>query len=369
MLLLIERYLERKDKVHLFTYEKPEYMGDLGEKINFEKLPRFYPKMARRPRVFFKLTLIPLLLCWLKAIFIFRRTKIIVVDQEGLLTAYKIFPKRLNRFNYISFEIFVANEMTDPDRKELKKEEISLLKKGLNCLLIQDRSRHALFTEENTGCNFKQVAYLPVAPTQNDREEKIFFPVQTPKEKKTIIYSGSILPWAGILEILEQLKENWHPDYQLVVHYRFPEIKNKIVEKIKKLESAGFPVTLVVKKIDYSNYYNFLKQFDAGFATYVPKNLSERGMDGKNFETIGLASGKFNAQMMLGMPTLTTNNEIFKTLKETYNFGYVMQSFKDVKDGLIALESDQKIMQKEAKQLYQQVLNPKLYVEEFLILS
>ncbi|SOD18640.1 hypothetical protein [Pedobacter xixiisoli] len=369
MLVLIEKYLERKDRVHLFTYEKPEYMGDLDGKIHFEKLPSFYPRMARRPKIFFKATLMPLLLCWFKTIFLFRRTKIIVVDQEGLLTAYKIFPRQLHRFNYISFEIFVAKEMSNAEQKEIKQEEIALLRKGLNSLLIQDQYRHALFMEENQGCKFKKVVYLPVAPILKSQGKGIYCPVQTPKGKKTIIYSGSIMAWAGILDILEELQTNWHPNYQLVVHYRFPEIENPIVEKIKNLASAGLPVTLIVQKIDYVNYYDFLKQFDTAFATYIPNSKSAKGMDGKNFEIIGLASGKFNAQMMLGIPTLTTNNEIFRTLKEKYNFGYVMQSFKDIRKGLEVLEKEEIIMQNNAKQLYQEVLNPELHVNNFLLLS
>ncbi|MNJ97624.1 hypothetical protein D3C87_153770 [compost metagenome] len=369
MLVLIEKYLERKDSVHLFTYEKPEYMGDLEGKIHFEKLPSFYPRMARRPGIFFKATLMPLLLCWLKTIFLFRRTKIVVVDQEGLLTAYKIFPRQLHRFNYISFEIFVAKEMSNPQQLKIKQEELVLLRKGLNSLLIQDQYRYALFMEENQGCQFKQINYLPVAPSLKNQQKNVYYPVQIPQGKKSIIYSGSILPWAGILDILDQLQTNWHPNYQLVVHYRFPEIENPIVEKIKSLVFAGLPVTLVIQKIDYVNYYDFLKQFDAGFATYLPNYKSNIGMDGKNFEIIGLASGKFNAQMMLGIPTLTTNNPIFKILKEKYNFGYVMQSFKDIRQGLEVLEKEERIMQSEAKQLYQEVLNPELYVNNFLVLS
>ncbi|RZL30622.1 MAG: hypothetical protein EOO96_17755 [Pedobacter sp.] len=61
-----------------------------------------------------------------------------------------------------------------------------------------------------------------------------------PKGKKSIVYSGSLHLWSGIVEILAQLKNNWNPDFHLVVHYRFPEYDNDVIKTIKDLEEKGY---------------------------------------------------------------------------------------------------------------------------------
>ena len=366
MMLLMEKYVANGENVYLYTYQKPVGLGILGEKINFEILPKIYPTIARRPDIAFKYTLYPILICFFKSIFKLKIKKYLVVDQEGLLIFNKIFPSKLKYCNYISFEIFIGSEITNSRQSELKKQEIKLLEKGIYSLLIQGKYRRELFLTEHENCNIKNIFYLPVAPAQQVEFMETKEIITIPKGKKSIVYSGSLHLWSGIVEILEQLKNNWNSDFHLVVHYRFPEYENDVIRIIKDLEKNGYPITLCIKKFEGTAYYNFLKQFDAGFATYVSSPKSSYGIDGKNFEVIGLSSGKFNAQMMLGIPTITTNNNSFIDIYQNYKFGYIISDFAEIKNALTEVSKNAVEMSKEAKRLYQEVINQDLYIDEYV---
>ncbi len=369
MMLLMEKYVENGENIYLYTYEKPTGLGKLENKIHFEKLPRIFPRLARRPDIIFRYTLYPILVCLLKSIFSYKIKKYLAVDQEGLLIFNKIFPSKLKYCNYISFEIFIGNEITNERQAELKKQEIELLKRGVYSLLIQGKYRHKLFIDEHKGANIQKTFYLPVAPAKFTEIKKTNSIVPIPEGKKSIVYSGSLHLWAGIIEILEQVKNNWNPEFHLVIHYRFPEHDNPVIKTIEDLVKDGYPITFYIKKFVSTEYYSFLKQFDAAFATYISNPKSNYGIDGQNFEVIGLSSGKFNAQMMLGIPTITTNNHTFVDLFKKYKFGYVLFDFSDIKKALEEVGKNTEEMSKEAKRLYHEIIDPELYIDEYINLE
>ena len=366
MMLLMEKFIEKGENVYLYTYQKPIGLGDLAEKINFEKLPRIYPTLARRPDFLFQQTIIPAVICWFKSLFIYQTKKYIVIDQEGFLIFNKLFPSQLKKCNYISFEIFVSEEITDKRQLMLKQKENRLLQKGIATLLIQGKYRNTLFLEEHEGCNIGKTFFLPVSPPKFSQLGVAKYIVPIPKGKKSILYSGSLHLWSGILEVLDQVKNNWDSDFHMVIHYRFPEYDNEAIKVIQDLQKNGYPITLFIKKLINTEYYAFLQQFDFALATYKSNPKSFHGIDGKNFEIIGLSSGKFNTQMMMGIPTITTQSSFFSDFKKEYNFGYVLEDFSDLKNALGYVKLHQHKMSKEAKRLYAEVIDPDLYVDKYI---
>ncbi|MCY1517783.1 hypothetical protein D9M68_524810 [compost metagenome] len=365
-MLIMERLIKKGMNVYLYTYKRPEGLGDLDQKIHLEELPIIYPFMARRPDLLWRRTLLPALICWFKAFFVYKAKSNLVVDQEGFLTFSKLFPWKRKNCHYISFEIFIKNEITDGRQKILKSQEKKLLKKGISSLLIQGKYRYELFKEEHPGCNTERIYFLPVAPPKFQGEVKPDYIIPIPKGKKSIVYTGSLHHWAGILDLLDAFKNHWHPDFHLVIHYRFPEFQNPVIKVIQDLVANGYPVTLFIKKFVNEEYYPFLKQFNFALATYKSISKSYHGIDGKNFEIIGLASGKFNTQMMLGIPTITTKSRSFLDFKKDYNFGYVMDNFADIGQALAYCMQHEEEMRKEAKRLYAEVINPELYIEQYI---
>jgi hypothetical protein len=366
MMLLMEKLVDRGERVHLYTYEKPVSLGDLANKIHFKRLPKIYPIIARRPDYLFKQTILPAIVCWIKNVLIYKVKNFLVIDQEGFLIFHKLFPTKLKFCNYVSFEIFISDEITNERQKALKVKEKESLKKGIASLLIQGKYRNALFLEEHEECVIDKTFFLPVAPPKFELNHRFSDLISIPPGKKSIVYSGSLHEWAGILEILNEFKNNWDSDFHLIIHYRFPEYENPVIKIIQDLEKNGYPITLFVKKFINTDYYNFLQQFNVALATYKSMPKSYHGIDGKNFEIIGLSSGKFNTQMMMGIPTITTKSSSFLDFKKHYNFGYVLEDFSELKNALAYVKLREKEMSMEAKKLYNEVINPELYINHYI---
>lgn len=366
MMLLMEKLVEQGENVYLYTYQKPIGLGSLDGKIHFKKLPRIFPIMAKRPDYLFKRTILPAIQCWFNALFVYKTKEVLVIDQEGYLIYNQLFPNKTTSCNYVSFEIFVSEEITNKRQIELKLKENELLKKGVKTLLIQGKYRKELFLQEHEGCKIGQMFFLPVAPAKVSEIEEPRSIIPIPEGKKSIIYSGSLHLWSGILEVLEQVRNNWDPDFHMVIHYRFPEYDNEAIKVIQDMEREGYPITLFIKKFVNTEYYSFLQQFDVALATYKSNPKSYHGIDGKNFEIMGLASGKFNTQMMLGIPTITTYSSSFSDFKKNYNFGYVLNDFSELKTALGYVKIRREEMSKEAKRLYAEVISPDLYVDDYV---
>ncbi len=372
MLLLLQKFILNEEKVYLYTHEKPDYLGSITDKINYRQLPLFYPSQPRRPFLFIRKTIIPWLKCFYELTFKVKVNRFIGVDMDGLLSLFKIFPSKNKLFDYVSFEIFFLDEIKNNLFKKLKKMEIKYLQKGINSLLIQDSYRHKLFLKENVGCKIAHTHFVPVSPPKfraKFNKPLKEYTVEIPENKKSIIYSGCLYKWSGILEILNAMENHWDDDYYLVIHNRdLKIIDSEVIKTIEDYQEKGFPIILVHKEFEQTEYYQFLKQFNAGFATYVPFT-TDHHYDGKNFEEIGYASGKFNTFMMLGIPVITTASNSFNALYKNYCFGFIIKDFNEIGKALLFLKNNEERNKKEAQQLFDEILDPELYIDDYVALK
>jgi hypothetical protein len=115
---------------------------------------------------------------------------------------------------------------------------------------------------------------------------------------------------------------------------------------------------------DLRDYAAFLSRCYIGIATYFPNTVDV--FAGKNLQVIGLSSGKFSTYMMLGIPTITTSNIIYKELNKEYNFGETINTVTEIPNALnkIHLDYDQK--SEGCRSLYKNVLDPVSRIENLI---
>ncbi len=369
MLCIIEELIDRNIKIILFIHEIPIRINEkILNNIIFKKLPYIYPRIPRRPSIFFPNTFLPFFKAKMLS-FKYNFKDVVCVDPEGLIIASKLFPKLSRNYHYISFELFFLDEIKDHLIKKNKLKEISVLKKTIKSLLIQDKYRLKLFLEENKPYQINQTFLIPVAPIKpknyNTPTPKHLI-VHIPQNKKTLIYSGSLYKWSGLFDLLKEMEKKWNDDFHLVIHNRFPSnIYSPEILEIKSYIDKGLPISLVNLQLTYEDYFLFLKQFDVGLASYI-SFTSDSHYDGKNFEEIGYSSGKFNTYMMMGIPTITTKNNSFIDLLKTYNFGYIINDFSEMNKALSFISENHNSQSAEAKRLYNELMNPNLYISNYI---
>ncbi|KQC02423.1 hypothetical protein AQF98_02255 [Pedobacter sp. Hv1] len=369
MLCILEELIDRKIKIILFIHEIPTNIHEkISRNVIFKVLPFVYPRIPRRPSIFFPRTFFPYINAKLLT-FKYQIKEVICVDPEGLIIANKLFPNLKSNYNYISFELFFLDEIKDPLIRKNKLIEISILKKKIKSLLIQDKYRLKLFLEENKPYQIDETFYMPVAPVKPkhyDSPTPKKFLINIPNDNKSLIYSGSLYKWSGLFELLSEMEKKWNNDFHLVIHNRFINNTNSAeVKEIQAYIEKGLPVSIVNLQLSYEEYIPFLKQFDVGLATYL-SFTSDSHYDGKNFGEIGYSSGKFNTYMMMGIPTITTKNNSFNDLLKTYNFGYIINDFSEMSKALSSISENYDTQKHEAKRLYNEVMNPELYLSSYL---
>jgi hypothetical protein len=116
-------------------------------------------------------------------------------------------------------------------------------------------------------------------------------------------------------------------------------------------------ITFHNKPFYHTKDYNaFLSCCQIGLAIYIPNTIDF--FAGKNIIEIGLSSGKFSTYMMLGLPTVTTSNSIYKELNEIYDFGETIKNIEELPDKLNKIKSNYATKLKGCSEIFKNELDP-----------
>jgi hypothetical protein len=359
LVYLFEKMIEKEYKILFFGYEQIFIPSEIRNKITFCHLPFNFYEFKPGLRSIKKL---------LKQVYnvydTFKRKnkadKIICVDPMGLVIAGRI--NRIVKLPliYFSFEIFFEDEFYVQRKKIIKKHEMNY-SGGVNLVIVQDSKREKLLRAVN---NFSQdtiFEHIPVSPEPTDDYAKnydIYKELNIPKDKILIVYSGTLMAWSGISELLDLFPDKIPDKYWLIIHSHHKltdgdELKLKMEALIEKKYNITFH-----NKPFYENkdYYSFLHACHIGLATYFPNNIDV--FAGKNIKEIGLSSGKFSTYMMLGLPTITTTHSIYIKLNRKYGFGEIISVTGDIPEALERISDDIEGKRKNCYELYERELNP-----------
>lgn len=296
-----------------------------------------------------------------------RINNVLAVDPLGIIVGGRIkqlFCKNI-KLSYISFEIFFKKELSG-HYLSLKKKEI-YYSKFVDSLLIQDEKRRDLILYENNillpeNC----IALVPVSPMKIEVNTKpdIHSLLNIPKQKKLVVYSGSVGTWCGTKAIIEAFdKGYWSDNHWLVFHTRKSiQDDNLFYADLKRLD-ADPDMPFSMHPYPYGSFEGlavFLSGFDMALALYYPNN--ENPYYGQNMKEIGLSSGKFSMYMMLGLPTIVTPCDIYVELIKKYLFGAVISEIEKIGD-ILCTSSFSK---QNAFNLYEKELRPDKKLENYI---
>ncbi len=118
------------------------------------------------------------------------------------------------------------------------------------------------------------------------------------EEKKIVIYSGNLKPWALCAEIVDSV-EKWPSDYALIMHtWNTKIMQTPYVEKLKE-KAKGLPVYFSNEYIEYDQLAKTLSSADIGLAFYEDID--------KNFNEILYSSNKIGEYLKAGLAVICSD--------------------------------------------------------------
>lgn len=294
---------------------------------------------------------------------------ILAIDPYGLIMAGRVqrFCQKL-QIHYFSFELFFYNEVqVYPVVTKFKNSEVYYTNKVTSIVIQDSKRKELLIKENNISPKFNNWHLIPVASTQRNitKRRKYLKSDFGLKFSDTVyVHSGSIASWAGIDELITAIEKGLPLGVYLLIHNRFPfDPHDNKYQKLIELKKKGHNIIIHDAFFDsVDDYLDFLSCFDYGIAIYK----SDGGIyTGKNIEEIGLASGKFSAYMLAGLPTLLSNCGTYKEIIQHYKVGQIITEKYDL-NYHIRMATLKNINKETCNLLYEQVLDPDKRLDCFI---
>lgn len=249
------------------------------------------------------------------------------------------------------------NPIYGKDKKLLKTLEYEALQKTVEAVVIQNENRAKKFMAIN---RFEKRCYiLPVAAmgdTVSAKGTYLHDKFNIPADKRIVLYSGNIMPWAKCLEIVDNVR-HWPRGFCLVIHtWRKGAFLSGYGLEIAK-RAEGLPVFFSEEYMDYEDLALNLSSADIGLMFY-------EAID-ENFTEILFSSNKLAEYLKAGLPIVTSD---FATLKEFVHengIGCTISSMEELPGALSKIVSTYEIYHKNATACYQANLRFEKFFETF----
>jgi hypothetical protein len=271
------------------------------------------------------------------------------VDSAGLIAAFPHARKREVPVAYFSFEIFFADELSEPrDVREKTLEREANAHASLT--VAQDELRAGLLAAEN-GVDAGDMSRVPVAPSGpvvSERSNYLRDRLGIPADKIIVLHSGSFAPWTYSEELLESVS-SWPSTHVLVIHGHLGGVGRTVSgETDSRIYYSQGP-------LPPDEYTEMVSSADIGLALYKPVGPSR--FTQRNVANIGLASGKFGAYMKCGLPTVSVAQPTYVDLLGRYNFGADVPSMDALPGALTAVAQNAPAHREQAHRLFAEVLD------------
>lgn len=296
-------------------------------------------------------------------------THIIAIDPEGAMVAMRLLEsiKRMDiRCSYISYEILFSDEIIFAKEQKLKEYDLAYLRLCKE-VLIQDEVRGEMFRKEK-GLDLK-LHYAPVSPHlylgKSQNKDVIKRGLGLPLDKKILIYSGSLAPyakpdwWIKIAEVLPQ-------DFIfLFTCFDGKQFQDPNLARIGKVLSGKGNAFFVRKELPIDYYMQVLQACDVGIALFRP--VYTHWMNGRNIRQMGLSSGKFCNYVSSGLPVICdSDQDQFRKLAANYPIVQTITTPEEVPSKLQVIAEMGDGSSGYCSQLFNDVLNPYNGIKRYL---
>ena len=282
-------------------------------------------------------------------------------DQEaimisGILSKIKKVPNV-----YYSLEILTKEDIS----KEKGLRKILLLirrllenyfSKRAESTIIQDKYRAEVLIQD-MGIKKERIFLIPNSydfdPEKIKNIPDLDFPI--PKDKKVIIYAGSIIPEMAIEELVNSIKF-WPENTILILHtpYKTPYLEEII--KLIKNNNLEERVIVSVRKLSFEELFSLLKEAHIGISLYRFTN--------KSFELA--TSGKLNFYLVQGLPFISSRIPYVEDLIFKYNCGICVDKPKEIGEAVKKILDNYSEYSKNTKKCYEEELEFSKHFKKFL---
>lgn len=138
------------------------------------------------------------------------------------------------------------------------------------------------------------------------------------EEKTIVLYSGSIMPWALLVEIVESAN-NWNEKYVLVIHGGRYDVDylNKIIDIAKSKN-----IFISTDWVSYEEIEKLIASAHIGIACYIENTINNVIIDN--------ASGKIAYYLKAGLPVVMKDNQYNKKFVEKFQCGQVFDKYCNI---------------------------------------
>lgn len=275
----------------------------------------------------------------------------------GLCSTFKS-----HRYIYLSLELYITKEMNSFKGKVFKCIERFFNRKA-TFSIIQDKQRAGILQRENK-VQLENIMLFPNstlnAGNRNKSEFSLdIFDKHCLQDKKIILYAGSIFAkWAMTRELVREVR-NWPADWVLLLHSRarVEDLQRFLFEEQSLINDK---IILSTEPLNSEKYEELVKRTDVGIALCGGEGVSE------NMYYLGYSSGKVSQYLKCGKPVIVTKLPLISELIEKHNCGFNINQIYEIKDALNAIFDRYDSYSSCARNAFEEVLNPELYMEPLL---
>jgi glycosyltransferase involved in cell wall biosynthesis len=275
------------------------------------------------------LTLILFFIASIKGVIKNKYSFFIGVDQEGIIAAGLLGKIKKVPYIYYSLEI-------------ITKEDV-LKEKGIRRFVLKIRKSLENYFSKNAQITITQDSYRTdvLVEDNNIKRERVFivpnsyyftlqrpcnynnFNFQIPTDKKTIIYTGSIIPEMAIEEIINSM-DLWPENTVLILHTPYKTVYLEEIRQLIKKKNIEKRAIVSTGQVSFEELCCLIKKADIGISFYRPIN--------KSF-ALGPA-GKVSFYLSQGLPIITNKIPSVMDLVKKYRCGICVDMVREMGDAI-----------------------------------
>lgn len=248
---------------------------------------------------------------------------IIGIDREGIIEASILSKLYKCEYGLWSFEIMFEDETSVFFKKP---ERIAC--QNINFAITQDHIRSGLLSKENN-ISLGKIFNIPVAGRKAELLKKNYFlhnSLNIHREKKILLFIGSIAEWTMIDEIIENI--SYFPEgWVLVLHDRYGHYPKWVMEKITPYLNRKVFISYF-QMLNFEDLKVLVSSADMGIGFY--KATFSCKHTGKNLKYLGFSSGKISTYLQYGLPVLVNDIGELSFWLTKNNIGIMIKNIQDI---------------------------------------